>query len=459
MEHKYLDARTSPSESPPEPSKACYHCRRLKKHCDTTQPICARCTRLGIACMHNGLIERDVQRIHDPLFSNPTTDSVNYTLNYPIESRVHVPMLIRFFQDKLGLSPFQVEADSLAYYLRSTWISYALSDPCLLHATLFSASVQFDALTGAQQPAYATLYHQFKTINLVRSRLADLSSPNDATVASVLLLAMHSSLQFDQNLAQVHCRGLMQLIAARGGLDKLGYDGFLAQIIQGSLTFLAIFFDQAEPFPIPGMPRTAPSYTLISLILIGSNKSPSQHLRYRLLILFQNINQLLHEEYANTEARTRTTMNNPRLRDLLDKLWSEGDPSLLNSHQPPGLPKKELALLRTCVISGRVLAYLLDDHLPWSEGALEQLLEQLTEAIRKTERATWVKHGPEANMWVAVMGAAMVNDVNKRASFLLKENCVASSTRDTQPSRYVAAWFCYRWLKRRRLSRCAGLGT
>jgi hypothetical protein len=25
----------------------------------------------------------------------------------------------------------------------------------------------------------------------------------------------------------------MQLIAARGGLDKLGYDGFLAQIIQG----------------------------------------------------------------------------------------------------------------------------------------------------------------------------------------------------------------------------------
>jgi hypothetical protein len=52
--------------------------------------------------MHNGLIERDVQRIHDPLFSNPTTDSVNYTLNYPIESRVHVPMLIRFCMSTLS---------------------------------------------------------------------------------------------------------------------------------------------------------------------------------------------------------------------------------------------------------------------------------------------------------------------------------------------------------------------
>jgi hypothetical protein len=80
----------------------------------------------------------------------------------------------------------------MAYYLRSTWITYALNDSCLMHATLFAASSQFDMLTGAQQPNYATLYHQSNTVSLVRSRLAEVNSPNDATVAAVLLLAMHS---------------------------------------------------------------------------------------------------------------------------------------------------------------------------------------------------------------------------------------------------------------------------
>jgi hypothetical protein len=80
----------------------------------------------------------------------------------------------------------------MAYYLRSTWITYALNDPCLMHATLFAASSQFDMLTGAQQASYATLYHQSNTVSLVRSRLASSDSPNDAAVAAVLLLAMHS---------------------------------------------------------------------------------------------------------------------------------------------------------------------------------------------------------------------------------------------------------------------------
>ncbi|KAJ0415802.1 hypothetical protein BJY00DRAFT_317500 [Aspergillus carlsbadensis] len=457
MEQKCLAARTPGSESSLlEPSKACYNCQRLKKHCDTTQPSCARCKRLGAACMYNDLIQRDVQRTRHLLYSDPIADSVSYTPDYPIESRVHIPMLIRFFQDKLGLLPFDVEAYSLAYYLRSSWISYAMNDPCLMHATLLSASAQFDTLTGAKQPSYATLYHQSNTLALVRSRLADLHSANDATVASVLLLAMHSS---DNNLAHMHFRGLLQLISARGGLGQLGYDGFLAQIING---FLAILFDQVDPFPIPEWQTSPLPHTLISLMLVGATKSPNQHLRHRLLTLFQNITQLLQEGYTETDPETQyqPTAENPRLRYALDKFSSETDPALLNAAtQPPNLSKKEHALLRTCMISGQILAYLLDDALPWSEETLDGLVAQLSDASSKTERATWVKHCPEANGWVLVMGAAMVDDVAARAGFLMRENCIASSMRDTRPSRYVAAWYYYRWLKRRRLVRGAGVGA
>jgi hypothetical protein len=126
---------------------------------------------------------------------------------------------------------------------------------------------------------------------------------------------------------------------------------------------------------------------------------------------------------------------------------------------PPGLSKKEHALLRTCTIACKILAYLLDDRVPWSESTLSDLVNQLDEAASKTERATWVKHNPEANGWIAIMGSAMMDDMGRRAGFLSRENCIASSMRDTRPSRYVAAWYCYRWLKGMRLARSAGLVT
>jgi hypothetical protein len=92
----------------------------------------------------------------------------------------------------MGLLPFQVKGYTLASYLRSSWISSALTNPCLFHATLFSASVQSDALTGVERSNHATLYHQANTVCLVRSRLAaSTGTLDDATVASTLLLAIH----------------------------------------------------------------------------------------------------------------------------------------------------------------------------------------------------------------------------------------------------------------------------
>ncbi|KAL5044720.1 hypothetical protein BDW71DRAFT_215555 [Aspergillus fruticulosus] len=358
--------------------------------------------------------------------------------------------------DKQGLSPFRVEPYSLAYYLRSTWISHALADPCLLHATLFSASAQLDSLTGARQSSYATLYHQFNAVRLVRSRLTmvALNSPDDATVASVLLLAIHGSLQIDRESTEVHRQGLLRIVATRGGLDKLGFNGFLAQLTQGSLSFLAITFDQPEPFPVPQCEAPLGPHNLICLVLDGSNKSPNEQLRHRLFNLFRDIQHLVREACTDSETLPSATTN-PHMLSLLDRLWSEAAPAL--SGQPPAISKKELALLRACSISGRVLAYLLDDRVLWSEQQLDQFLEELEDAIDTTERATWLKHGPEANIWVAVMGAAMCKDINARASFILKENCVASAVRGTDWSRYVAARFCYRWLKDRRLARCASI--
>jgi hypothetical protein len=60
---------------------------------------------------------------------------------------------------------------SLAHHLRSQWIQSAMTDPCLFHATLFSASASIDMLRG-QQSTTLTLYHQTWAIRLINERLA-----------------------------------------------------------------------------------------------------------------------------------------------------------------------------------------------------------------------------------------------------------------------------------------------
>ncbi|KAL2813020.1 hypothetical protein BJX63DRAFT_395427 [Aspergillus granulosus] len=438
----HLALGAPPKRPPLKPLRACYRCRHAKKQCDKAHPSCSRCLRIGASCVYDHLPELELLRTHHSFSYGPTTTITEYRPTYPIDYHDHIPMLLRFFQDKMGLLSFQVETFALATYLRSSWIRSALSDPCLFHATLFSASVQLDALTGIDRPNYATLYHQSNTVKLVRYRLTVSNDLDDVTVASVLLLALHGSLQFDRESTEIHQQGLLKMIATRGGLDKLGFGGFLAEITQNAITFLAIIFDQSDPFPIPewGAAPVLP-HNLIFLVLEGSNKSQNETVRLYLRGLFQDIKQLLYEAGSEQNMFTMTSFSVSQLRCLLDKLWSRCDPVL--DKQTSTLSGKELALLRTCSISGRILAYLLDDRMPWSEQKMAWYLSTLEGAIDATERATWIKHAPEAILWIAVIGAAMSKDLNGRKSWVLKEKCVASSIRSTQPSLHVRSWFCY----------------
>ncbi|KAL3451485.1 hypothetical protein BJX65DRAFT_304069 [Aspergillus insuetus] len=474
-------------------TQSCLACKVKKRKCDKRLPTCSRCRRsknqqclygsgllgfygnitpvtadngvkiqsttLGAVCVYDHLSELELLRTHHSFSYTLTREPSKYTPLYPIEFQDHIPMLLRFFQDKMGLLPFQVKGYTLASYLRSSWISSALTDPCLFHATLFSASVQLDALTGVERSNHATLYHQANTVRLVRSRLAaSTGTLDDATVASTLLLAIHGSLLFDDESTEIHRRGLLQMVATRGGLDNLGFEGFLAELIQNSMSFLAIIFDQPDPFPIAEWASfDAPllPHGLVSLVLQGLSRSPSPSLSLHLNELFHDIQGLVHEVCSDPGAMTPGAMSDTRLHShFLDNLRSRSKHGLTT--QSTALSKKELALLRTCSLSGTILVYLLDTRIPWSDNQMTQLLATLEAEINTTERSTWLMHCPEAVLWISAVGAAMSDDLYGRKRFILKEKCVASSIRPTRPSVHIASWFGYRWLKDRRLVRCGG---
>lgn len=92
----------------------------------------------------------------------------------------------------IALPSDTVVAYSLAHHLRSQWIQHAMSDPCLFHATLFSASASIDMLRGQQNTA-RTLYHQTWAIRLINERLAQTEPVlNYGTLGAVIPLLYYN---------------------------------------------------------------------------------------------------------------------------------------------------------------------------------------------------------------------------------------------------------------------------
>lgn len=90
-----------------------------------------------------------------------------------------------------------VNPKSAAYKLRTLWLRTALSDPCLFHALLFSASCHLDVLRGGRDNP-VTLYHYGESIRFVNKSLsciAEVGLPN-TTIAATLALG-HFNVRLD----------------------------------------------------------------------------------------------------------------------------------------------------------------------------------------------------------------------------------------------------------------------
>jgi hypothetical protein len=75
---------------------------------------------------------------------------------------------------------------------REAWIPYCLSDPALLHATLFSSALSLSLIKGTAAPTADVIYHQAKTINMINSRLMNepAKMASDTSIAAVACLGM-----------------------------------------------------------------------------------------------------------------------------------------------------------------------------------------------------------------------------------------------------------------------------
>ncbi|KAJ5363608.1 uncharacterized protein N7496_009321 [Penicillium cataractarum] len=376
------------------------------------------------------------------------TMTIDSRPDYPVQPKPYIPMLIRFFQDLMGLAALQVDMKSPAYFLRSSFISNALTDPCLFHSTLYLASAHLDTMRGTHNNQI-TLYHHTKTVRLLNTRIASGDVVDDGTIASVLLLLMSGTVEKESGAAEAHREALLRMVDMRGGFDKLGFDGVLSEMIQMKLVHPAVIFDLADAFPAQWACTPVAPTELVRLVLdrLGAYTTGNPSVKSYLMRMFEHVLELLEAVSDDVDEQTGLPrQRNVSVEDMLDRTrpWME---TILLDHSPQDFSRSEWAMLRSCLASVTIVQSLLDYRLPFQMEMIMELLKEMKSDLAVAEPIVWVRHSPEANLWVAVVGMAMAPEVDGRLWFLMNEKCVVSSIQCTAGRLHEKSWYCFRLLR------------
>ncbi|KAL3485878.1 hypothetical protein BJX62DRAFT_242532 [Aspergillus germanicus] len=413
--------------SPKHIAKACSVCQKHKKFCDRTYPSCGRCRRVGSACTYEGLDRVRLLKSQHYFSPDLPLHAVEYNPDYPVETKPYFQELIKFFQYCIALQCLEVDQDSLDSHLQTSWLSFAASDPCLFHATLYLASAQLDRFRGQMTPTdgSVTVYHHMRAIQLLNPRVASGGEPDDTTIAAVVLLALSGCFERNDAAAEAHGKGLLRMVDMRGRLYSLGFKGFLAQLIQMNTVFPATAFDGLDAFRDRGW-DTRKSNPAVRAHLIDTFERI-----YELLLAVDGIDDITRApEYA--------------LRDLHDRINDHWTPSPC---YPSDLTKSERAILLSCAGTVQILQYLLDTRVLFDPMELTRLRRQLKSDLEQTDPPTWVRYTAEANLWVMNISMAMSDAVEGRLSFLLDKQCIVMSIRAIDTALHEKFWCCYKWFR------------
>ncbi|KAL3447416.1 hypothetical protein BJX65DRAFT_277373 [Aspergillus insuetus] len=487
VQHNHPAAQdTLAQSSDGKAARACLACRDAKRRCDKQPPFptCKRCTRLGLSCIYwNGPNATFTHDTAVPAFAVQRLYAGG-NLIFPVPERKEMPMLLHSFIETFGLAPLPVDKGSLAFLLRTSWASHALSDPCSFHATMFSASAHLDAFRGDWNNPITT-YHYTMALRLIREKLASPNmAPDEGTIACIPTMVFFSSLRGDEQSSKIHRKGLAQLLRARGGLAEFELDGFFAALIPVCVITSAIVFDSELDIPgidIPPTPIFPPSRLVSATLDRAANRNGYHHLSREAVQIFEDIRSVCttRDEFLRTQIKSEW-------REQLQKRFAE---TLL--HDQTAAPDKIDAACRAAAMI--FFFFLFDDEPPsdfdtntntdptsslftpttsststkpftpatptpstTSITHLETLIADLKECLQKTSTDLWIRTSPEAITWVSLVGAAASLPASAdRIWFSLRFAQPVGCIRSEGAGLYIACWMLYDWLNSRRKEKMA----
>ncbi|KAL1963406.1 hypothetical protein VTN77DRAFT_8422 [Rasamsonia byssochlamydoides] len=380
---------------------------------------------------------------HDPSSSSSTfckmldLKRLDPPRSYPIPAHPQVNLLV-----KHSMSSSPINSEGMAYRLQTVWMRNAFADACLFHTTLYAASAHLDALCGRTNNP-VTLSHQTAVIQLVNRRLASEDGPDldDATIAAIVPLAYWEHIKGNLELAQLHMQGLLQMVRARGGLDKLGFDGLLAGMILLTAISNAIVFDCTPAFSASNLsldpqsfqlgPSTAYPVNLVAAILKrGVTNQGSSSIEIR----------ILQDIYDAITVPGKMTGADSNSRQQILSTTSTTNSSEDFMHESCHLA----ALIFWCLVDNTNTNTLLTPPIT----TLENHVSDLKVALEKRDIITWLITAPEMLTWICLTAAAAAQDSTERAWFATRLDRMITALDSMDYPMFLEGWCYFHWLRR-----------
>ncbi|KAJ9607366.1 hypothetical protein H2200_008439 [Cladophialophora chaetospira] len=163
----------------------------------------------------------------DPFCAFPISADSNVLSAVDYFLQHYAPVHINPKKEQLG------PGDSLP--LSRRYFSLALENASMFELMVALARASYDTRQGlAREPSREVLIHYGKGVEALRLKMARTSTyDDDATILAVMALLGIALIYNDFSSFETHLAGLRHLVELRGGVDSLGWDGFIKNSITG----------------------------------------------------------------------------------------------------------------------------------------------------------------------------------------------------------------------------------
>ncbi|KAJ0417254.1 hypothetical protein BJY00DRAFT_303536 [Aspergillus carlsbadensis] len=466
----------------------CLTCKAGKRQCDKRLPVCSRCEKLNRPCEYPAPLPNEpaAPRIQpgatthrvspsacarcrankrspphaagagadadtpQPWLSlaSSTGAEVGVALDAPISYRPYMSQLLQFFLTSIALPSDTVMTDSLAHHLRSQWMQNAMTDPCLFHATLFSASASIDMLRGHQNTTL-TLYHQTWAIRLVNERLAQREPVlTYGTLGAVIPLLYYNMVALDRDSAVAHQKGLVKMLHATPKSFRAGI-GPLIAIVKWAMISFACLYDMLPIWDCLYSDAVRPNALLRNIVSRATleNEPTFNHK--------QTINATLDVYEAVSRLEHLVQADNFRISAEVETVlaFARGNDTVIQTGHNEDFDTKERINL-CCQLTCRLFWETLQQrqgHAIQVQSANEKQENEIGQILHHLDRVEplyWISHAPEVFTWIVFTGAAVSPAQADRVTFISRAGTVLTAVDDESLSLIRQGWRYFRLLRR-----------
>ncbi|GAQ46164.1 hypothetical protein AtubIFM55763_009758 [Aspergillus tubingensis] len=319
-----------------------------------------------------------------------------------------------------------------------------MSDPCLFHATLFSASASIDMLQGQQHSA-RTLYHHTWAIRLINERLAQTEPVLDyGTLGAVVPLLYYNMLALDRDSAVAHQKGLVKMLLATPQSFRADI-GPLIAIVKIAMLSFACIYDVLPVWDCLSSESVRPNTILrnvVSRATLGNDESSfEKETADAILDVYEAISRLdyiVHGERGSISAEVERALS-----FATTKSWTGRPESSLPLTPPETL---NVCCQICCELFWKVL--LRSSHSQQApDMAGDHAVRQLLKYLSQIEPLYWIRNAPEVFTWAAFTGAAASEHQDTCVAFISKAGTILTAIDDEELTLIRQGWRYFRLLK------------